>query len=126
MALKKFNANEYKVKLKATIHSSGKLGFTDATARVLGLDTSGGIVFATEDGEQNEKEKPLYLICCKVFEDGAFKVTKAGNYFSVNAKGLFDSLGYDYKKNTIIFDMIQAKEEGENVYKLVKREKPKK
>ena len=44
----------------------------------------------------------------------------------MNAKGLFDLLGLDYKKNNIMFDMVEVKELGENVYKLNMRSMPRK
>ena len=101
MRLKIYNANDFNVKLKSTIHSTGKLGFTEATAKFMKLEVGAGVKFASDD----EDESMLYLMYCKEFEDGAFKVAKSGNYFYVNAKGLFDLLGLDYKKNNIMFDM---------------------
>ena len=38
MKLQILSAKEYNVKLKATIHSTGKLGFTEATAKELDID----------------------------------------------------------------------------------------
>ena len=35
---------------------------------------------------------------------------------------MFDSLEIDYKNNTVMFDMVQANELGEETYKLIKRE----
>ena len=101
MKLQILSAKEYNVKLKATIHSTGKLGFTEATAKELKLTTESGVKFAMS--EDNE----LYLINCPARDDDAFKVLKAGDYFSVNTKALFDSLGYDYRKNNIMFDMVK-------------------
>ncbi len=122
MGLKIFNADEFNVKLKATIHASGKLGFTEATASALQMTNEAGVKFAIDEDNENE----LYLIYCKKIEKGAFKVNKAGDYFYVNAKSLFDALGYDYKNENIMFDMIESKEYGEYIYKLKKRAKPRK
>lgn len=122
MGLKIYNANDFNVKLKSTIHSTGKLGFTEATAKFMKIEVGAGVKFASDD----EDESMLYLMYCKEFEDGAFKVAKSGNYFYVNAKGLFDLLGLDYKKNNIMFDMVEVKELGENVYKLNMRSMPRK
>lgn len=120
MKLQILSAKEYNVKLKATIHSTGKLGFTEATAKELKLTTESGVKFAMS--EENE----LYLINCPTRDDDAFKVLKAGDYFSVNTKALFDSLGYDYRKNNIMFDMVKEVVDDMEVYKLIKREVPRK
>lgn len=120
MELKILSAKEFVVKLKATIHSTGKLGFTEATAKELKLTKQSGIKFAT-DNDNN-----LYLINCRSYDEDSFRVLCTGNYFSVNAKVLFDNLGYDYKSKNIIFDMVKEKNDELEVYKLLKREKPRK
>jgi hypothetical protein len=123
MALKIISAKDFSVKLKATIHSSGRLGFTEATAKELHFAKDSAIKFAIDEDDSNI----LYLINCKEVDDDAFKVNSAGLYFSVNAKPLFDSLGYDYKKKNIMFDLVREKDiEDMEVYKLLKREKPRK
>ena len=120
MKLQILSAKKYAVKLKATIHATGKLGFTEATAKELCLTTESGVKFAQSDSGD------FYLINCPEMDDDAFKVLKAGDYFSVNAKALFDSLGYDYVSNNIIFDMVKEVIDNQEVYKLIKREKPRK
>ena len=72
------------------------------------------------------EENELYLINCPTRDEDAFKVLKAGDYFSVNTKALFDSLGYDYRKSNIMFDMIKETVDEMEVYKLIKREVPRK
>ena len=120
MGLKILSAKRFNVNLKCSIHSSGKLGFTDGTMKALKFTEKSGVQFAQDD----ENEEILYLINCKESDEDTFKVNKAGNYFYVNAKALFDNLGLDYRKNTIIFDMVEVPEEGDGVYKLIKRMKP--
>jgi hypothetical protein len=123
MALKIISAKDFSVKLKATIHSSGRLGFTEATAKELNFTKDSAVKFAVDEVD----ESVLYLINCKEADEEAFKVNSAGLYFSVNAKPLFDSLGYEYKKKNIMFDMVREKEiEDMEVYKLLKREKQRK
>ena len=123
MALKILSAKEYNIKLKGTIHSTGKLGFTEATAKELRLTEQAAVKFAVDD----EDSDTLYLINCKTPDDDAFRVLKAGAYFSVNAKSLFDALGLDYKTNNIMFDMVKVDHMGAGeIYKLLKRENPRK
>lgn len=121
MNLKIFSAREYNARLKCTIHSSGKLGFTDETARELGISTDSGIKFAADD------DGGLFLINCRKDKDeDAFEVGKSGAYYFVNAKPLFDSLGLDYKNEVIMFDLSRVKHEEMEIYKLNKRSKPRK
>ena len=120
MDLKILSAKNYSAKLKATIQATGKLGFTEVTAKALELTKDSEVKFATND------KGDLFLINCKQCDEETFKVLKGGDYFSVNTKGLFDSLGLNYKSNSIIFDMIKEDNPEMEVYKLLKREKPRK
>lgn len=116
------SAKEFNTKLKCTIQATGKLGFTEATAKHMNLSKDSYVQFAQDD----ENKDTLYLIHINKKDEDAFKVIKAGQYFYVSTKALFDSLGYDYKKNTIIFDMVEQKVEEIKMYKLIKREVPRK
>ena len=113
MELNYVSARAYAVKLKATIHSSGKLGFTDETSRSLKLLSIPGVKFALDE------TGILYMTLCKKADDDCFKVCKAGAYYYVNAKALFDDKGYDYKNNSIIFDLTKI-EEYKDTYRLNK------
>lgn len=108
-------------KLKCTIHSSGKLGFTDETAKELGLTVDSGIKFAAD-----ENDDLLLINCREGRDDDAFDVCKSGQYYYVNAKPLFDSLGLDYKNNVIMFDLSKVKHENLEIYKLNQRSKARK
>ncbi len=77
MAFKILSAKKFKVNLKCSVHSTGKLGFTDGTMRALELTEKSCVKFAQDD----ENEEILYLINCKEADEETFKVNKAGNYF---------------------------------------------
>ena len=111
------NASQYTIRLKATIHSSGKLGFTEVTAKELGFGDNSFVKFAQDDNDKTI----LYLINNAPQDDEAFRVCKAGKYFYVNTKIMFDSLNIDYKSKTVMFDLVKTKEAGVDVYKLNKR-----
>ena len=76
MALTILNAKDYTKKLKATIHSTGKLGFTDETAKALGLSKESYIKIAQDDASSK-----LFLSVSDIQSDEAFKVCAAGQYF---------------------------------------------
>lgn len=105
MALTILNAKDYTKKLKATIHSTGKLGFTDETAKALGLSKESYIKIAQDDASNK-----LFLSVSDIQSDEAFKVNAAGQYFYLNTAALFNILNIDYKKYNIMYDLKRAEE----------------
>lgn len=103
MGLKLLSAKDFYVKLKATIQASGRLGFTEPTAKKLELDTDKWVKFA-EDEDSGE----LYLSVCRESSDDAFPVKSSSGYYYVFAKNLFDTKGFDYTHQTIIFDLART------------------
>ena len=112
---------DFNVKLKATIPSSGRLGFTSDTAVALSLSSASFAKFANDD----EDDKALYLIISSSEDEDSFKVTKSGAYYYLPTSLMFDAFGYDYKRYNIMFDLVRISELDEllggNVYKLNKR-----
>lgn len=112
---------DFNVKLKATIHSSGRLGFTSETAAALSLSFSPFVKFAKDD----EDELSLYLLITTQEDEDTFRVSKSGSYYYLPTSLMFESFGYDFKKYNIIFDMVRKPDldallSGQ-VYKLNKR-----
>lgn len=121
MAFKVFSAKQYSVKLKCTIQNTGKLGFTAGTANVLGLHPESFIKLAYDD----ENPDVMYLVVCDGPDDDGFKVDYISKYYSLPTTVLFNELGIDYKKYTIMYDLTREasldKEAGGAVYKMAKR-----
>lgn len=117
-------ASDYQIKLKAAIHATGKLGFSENTAKELGFNESRESFIKLAQDE--EAEDVLYLINNTENDDEAFKVNRAGKYYYVNTKLLFDALGFDYSKRTLIFDMTKEKNEDLVIYRMKLREVKKK
>lgn len=118
--MKILSAKTYGVNLKATIQATGKLGFPKTTSDILGFATKKYIKFAQSE------EKELYIVVSDSEDEDAFKLTISSGYYSLNTKGLFDALNFDYKSKTIIFDLQRIasfdKELGGEVYKMNYRE----
>ena len=114
------SASRFTSKLKATVHTSGKLGFSDATAKALGFTNQEDhfVQFAQDDVNPSV----LYLINGTDDDGDSFRVCKAGAYYYVNAKLMFDTLGVDYINKTVIYDMNHCQEDNGDVYKMIKRE----
>ncbi len=120
MRLKILEVPQIGGKVKATIHQSGKLGFSQAAIDELQISNNTYIMLAKNEEDPNDSN--LYMVISKEKKENGLKVSKAGNYFYVNTKYLFDKLGIDYKRKKVIFDIIQIEYEGQTVYKLIRRE----
>jgi len=102
MAIRILSAKLFATKLKATIRSSGKLGFSEATAKILDLESGKFAKFA-EDTDNGT----LYLIIIDKGSKDAFPIRKSSGYFYAPTTRMFDALGYNYSKGLIIFDLIR-------------------
>ena len=127
MNLNFINTTELNVKLKCTIQASGKLGFTETTAKALKFDQQERYIRFARDTDDNNQ---LYMVFVNSADDGAFKVKRSGSYYYIPTQALFDSLGYNFKDINYIFDLIRMSglditAQGE-VYKMRQREKDRK
>lgn len=102
MSITILSAKQFATKLKATIQASGRLGFTAETATVLDLESKKYAKFAKDD----EKES-LYIIIINEKSEDAFDIRVSSGYYYVPTKVMFDTLGYDYENNTIMFDLVR-------------------
>ena len=121
MKLKFFDAQTLDRNLKATIHKSGKLGFTIEAAKKMALNDSKSIAIATD--EEDIHDRNLYAVVYDDVQKGAFKVGRGGQYYYINTKPLFDSLKMDYVKEWIQFEISQIEIEGQKVFKFSQKEK---
>lgn len=106
MAFQFIQLNNCNVNLRCTIQSTGKLGFTRATAEALHLEKDRQVKFAFDTDDTSI----LYMVFVSEKTDDSFGVIKSGDYFTLPTRGLFDMLQYDYKDKTIIFDMVRVKD----------------
>jgi|WetSurMetagenome_2_1015567.scaffolds.fasta_scaffold341310_1 hypothetical protein len=105
---------------KATIHLSGKMGFSQSAIMKLHLNESKYVSFALND--EDKKDQNLYMMIVNEKEDDTLKINKAGNYYYINARNIFEELNIDFKRKNVIFDIKEIEYEGENIYKLIRRE----
>ena len=102
MAIQILSARKYATVLKVTIQKTGRLGFTDETAKALDLQSGKFAKFAQDD--ENES---LYLIIINEANEDAFEVRVSSGYYYIPAKTLFDALGFNYENSNIMFDLIR-------------------
>lgn len=121
MKIKFFNPNDLDRNIKATVHKTGKIGFTVDAAKKLSLSVDCSLSIGMN--EDDTEDSNLYVMLHNTIETGAFKVSKAGGYYYVNTKVLFDTLKIDYINSAIIYDITEEDIEGYKVYKFNKRNK---
>jgi hypothetical protein len=114
-----FDASQYTSNLRCTIQKTGKMGFSEYTQSKLGINETISIRIGIDGQRGNYKNLIMQLL--STLESSAFKVNKAGNYFYINPKPLFDELGIDYKTRNVLYEMIALNEE-KRIYKLIKKE----
>ncbi len=106
--------------VKATIHINGKMGFSKSAIKKFGLDE--GKLIKIGLNTEDKTDTSLYVVI-KKFDDGeSLKVLKAGQYYYVNSKTLFDNLKIDYKNKKIIYDVEDFEYSNIKMYKFVRRE----
>lgn len=115
-----FNAEEITSNAKCTIHKSGKLGFSMDAIKLMEIDKSNSISIAK--GPDFNETGNLYAVVNRNETDGAFKIIKAGAYYYLNTKSLFNQLEYPFQHERIMFDVVQINsEEGNKLFKLTRR-----
>lgn len=102
MAIQIISAKRFATKLKATIQRSGRLGFTEETAKYMNLAEGKFAKFA-----QDDESGILYLIITNKRNEDSFDIRSSSGYYFVPAKMMFDSLGVDYEKNVVMFDLVR-------------------
>ncbi len=108
------------VEAKCSIHKSGKLGFSSGAAKKLSLETDR--FFHVAINEEDPNDDSLYLIRANELEEKAFNVLKAGEYFYLNLKHLFEQMGLKYQSESISYTVREVKEEDMAYYHLMRRE----
>jgi len=106
--------------IKATIHKSGKLGFSQAAINKLELNQNSYVMIGTNRTKRDDKA--IYLKIAKGTDELALKVNKAGQYFYLNTKDFFNENNIDFNKKKIIYDIIDISESNNKLYRLIPRE----
>lgn len=107
-------------KVKCTVHMNGKLGFSQAAIKK--FDITGSTYCKIGINDEDKSDDNLYMVIAEVEDHDTFHVNKAGNYYYLNTRNLFDELNMDYKNRKIIYDIEDMEYEGITMYKLNKRE----
>ncbi|MES2810267.1 MAG: hypothetical protein V4619_16660 [Bacteroidota bacterium] len=105
--------------VKATVHKTGKLGFSSGAGKKFDFEVNR--YYKIGRNKADKEDKALYMLNSSEEDKSSYKVSKAGDYYYLRIKNIIDSLGYDYLNESVIFN-IQEVESGESkYYKLIRR-----
>jgi len=119
MKIKFFTPKIMRGRVKCTVHSNGKLGFSQAAIKRFGINDNHYAKIGIN--EEDVKDTSLYMLLTRTPDEESFKINSAGNYYYLNTRNLFDELNIDYKKMKIIYDIEEIKHENQIIYKLNRR-----
>lgn len=107
---------------KCTLHKTGDLGFSNTAIKEMNVADYKSVTLGVD--EEDNDNKCLFLRLNKNEVIGDYKIKQAGGYYTVKSKAFFDELKINYEdtSKTIIFDIEDFEYEGEQWYKLKKRE----
>jgi hypothetical protein len=108
---------------KATVHKSGKLGFSRAANKLIDFDANKFFKIGRKKAENGDKSDILYLIPVAEKDEFAFTIIKAGGYYSLKTKRLLNQLGIDYRNedSSVIFDIDEVRDKERTYFKLTAR-----
>ena len=109
MNIQVLSARQYSRKLKITLQATGRLGFSEDTAKEFKLSSCQAFIKFLRD-EDTDK---MFLALLYHPDEDAFRVCKSGNYYNLMTSQMFKDLGIDYKKNTVIYDLSRCAEHDE-------------
>lgn len=124
MKLKFLTPDSLDKNLKATAHKTGKLGFTVDAANKLELSIEKSASIAIN--EDDHLDRSLYVVIHPIKQENAYKISKAGEYYYINTKALFDNLKVDYVNDWVVYDISIETIDNQKIYKFKRREKIKK
>ncbi len=76
--------------IKAAIHKSGKLGFSQLAIDKIGLNQNIYVMIGTN--RESKKDDSIYLMITEDSNEMAMKANKAGQYYYLNTKDFFNEL----------------------------------
>lgn len=103
--MKLLSVRDYSAKLRLTVQSTGKLCFTEETARTLAVVEKMPVRFSLDEEADGGQ---LYMTIANEGDPDAFLVRKSGKTLYLPTSGLLEGLGIDYKSNTVSFQLVRA------------------
>ncbi|MBK5272716.1 MAG: hypothetical protein JJE22_17085 [Bacteroidia bacterium] len=100
---------------RASVHRTGRIGFTIETAKEFGITIDKSMGIAVNEDDPNDTA--IYGMLHDKGKPDTYKIMKGGNYHSVNARSFFDTVGIDYSKGDIYYNVSGIDIDGIKVLK---------
>lgn len=111
--------NKNNAVIKASIHKTGKLGFSSGAQEFMNINEESYFKIGFNNNDLTDQN--IYMVPCEKSSE-AFKASKAGMYFYINLKHVFDKRGLEYKKGSNIYD-IKKEVSNETTYYILSKRK---
>lgn len=107
---------------KATLHTSGKLGFNSDASEY--MDLTGNETFAVAFDPDHGPDHDLYLVSPDrdTPEEACLQVSTAGEYFQLNLKNFYERYNINYGRYKFIYDIEELGDDRRDGYRLNRRE----
>jgi hypothetical protein len=104
----------------ANVQRSGRIGFTVASGKHFGVDTTKTMLLMVN--AQDPEDDSIYgIFLSNGQKEQGYRITKNGDYHSVDAKDFFEEIGVDYSK-PLSFSVTEFEEtDGTKILKFTKR-----
>lgn len=111
--------------IKATVHKSGKLGFSQGASKLIDFEKNKLFKIGRKKDANDSTNEVLYLIPVENEDELTFKVMRAGAYYSMKIKRLLSQMNIDYRNEneTVSYDIDEVKEGDKRYFKLVRKKK---
>jgi TusA-related sulfurtransferase len=119
MKLKVVTRNTFEANAKLTPHLDGKSGFSKAAVEMMKIDENSFIKIAVNE---DPKDDNLYAFVSSESSPESLKVNKAGRYYYLNTRMLFNDLRINYSQKKFTYDIVEDEYQGEKMFKLIRRE----
>lgn len=100
---------------KASLHKTGKIGLAIDTAKEFGLTTDKSIELFINEADPEDKN--VYGVLHNAGQQNTYKIMKAGDYHSINAKDFFDAINVNTEKETTGYVVSIINVDGTDVIK---------
>ncbi len=111
MKLRKVSARDA-VMPKASIHKSGRLGFSANAIVKLGLSVGRGV-------NVYESDKTIYLQIVDLPDADAFQLKLGGEYYFATTEGLFELLGLPFRTEELRYMLRRTNIDGLALYEML-------
>jgi hypothetical protein len=120
-----FEPEEKYGSIKATVHKSGKLGFSQGAAKLIDFEANKMFKIGRKKVDSGLNVDILYMIPVQHKDEMTFTALKAGGYYYLKTKRLLTQLGIDYRNEseTVSFDIDEINDGANKYFKLVRRKK---